>query len=433
MQVTMLTVGSRGDVQPFVAFGVALQDGGHRVRICTHPRFEALVEGQGLQFAPLAQGAVARRGETEEGRRWAEHWSRWMPAWVGLLQDARSVARRRLRDAAAGCDGADVIVASNLTQLLGWQIARDLDVPLVRALLNAPSYWMARRSRPPVARALRQLVWLGARPWLNRVRRDALKRPRLPLREPIGTLEAAGELVLYAFSPAVFPKPEGWGAATEVTGYWFLDRAVDREPTDELRAFLDAGPAPVYVGFGIQIDHDPRATTETILKALRRTGQRGVLQRPRESLAGAALGDDVLAVGGVGHDWLFARCAAVVHHGAAGTTAIALRAGVPAVIIPHNSDQFSWGRRMAELRVSPPPIPRRRLNVDRLEQAIVAATTDRELRERAEALAGRIRTEAGVARAVDVFERQVAGRGRRAAAGEMSSGDDEPAQSDALA
>jgi sterol 3beta-glucosyltransferase len=415
MRVTMLTVGSRGDVQPFVAFGAGLQHAGHRVRLCTHPRFQALVEELGLEFAPLAQGAVARRGETKEGRRWAKHSSRWMPAWMGLLQDARSVARRRLRDAADGCDGADVIVASNLTQLLGWQLARDLDVPLVRALLNAPSYWMARRSRPSVARALRQLAWLGARPWLNRIRRDALGRPPLPLREPVGRLEEAGQLVLYAFSPAVFPRPQGWGESTEVTGYWFLDRAVDPEPSDALRAFLEAGPAPVYVGFGIQIDHDPPATTATIIEALRRAGQRGVLQRPPESLVGAALGDDMLAIGGVAHDWLFPRSAAVVHHGAAGTTATALRAGVPAVIVPHNSDQFSWGRRMAELGVSPPPIPRRRLVVDRLEEALIAATTDRELRERAEALGGQIRGEDGVTRAVEAFERRVVGGSGRVA------------------
>jgi sterol 3beta-glucosyltransferase len=416
MHVTMLTVGSRGDVQPFVAFGVGLRDAGHRVRICTHPRFQGLVEGQTLEFAPLAEGALARRGETEEGRRWAEDWSRWMPAWVGLLQDARSVARRRLRDAAAGCEGADVLVASNLAQVLGWQLARDLHVPLVRALLNAPSYWMARRSRPRVARALRQLAWLGARPWLNRVRRDALGRPPLPLHEPIGTVEAEGGLALYAFSPAVFPRPEGWGEAPEVTGYWFLDGAVDPEPSDALRAFLEDGPPPVYVGFGIQIDHDPPATTATIVEALRRAGQRGVLQRPRESLAGVALGDDIVAMGDVSHDWLFPQCAAVVHHGAAGTTATALRAGAPAVIVPHNSDQFSWGRRMAELRVSPPPIPRRRLVVDRLEQALIAATTDRELRDRAEALGARIRGEDGVARAVEAFERHVGSSHGRAGA-----------------
>ena len=137
MRVAMLTVGSRGDVQPFVAFGAGLQAAGHSVRICTHPVFQALVEGERLDFAPLAQGALAQRHETTEGRRWAERSSRWLPAWVGLLRDARSVARRRLADAAAGCDGADVIVATNLTQVLGWQIAYERSVPLVRTRRRA--------------------------------------------------------------------------------------------------------------------------------------------------------------------------------------------------------------------------------------------------------------------------------------------------------
>jgi sterol 3beta-glucosyltransferase len=415
VHITVLTVGSRGDVQPFLAFGAGLQAVGHSVRICTHPGFQELVEGQGLEFAPLAQGALGRRAETEEGRRWAERSSRWMPAWVGLIRDARSVARRRLSDAAAGCDGTDVIVSSNLTQLLGWQLSRELEIPLVRTLLNAPEYWMARRSWPPVATALRQVVWLVARPWLNAVRKDALGLPRLPLREPIGTLDRTGQLVLYPFSPAVFPKPAGWGAATEVTGYWFFDTAVDPDPPDALRAFLEVGSPPVYVGFGTQIDHDPPRTTAVVVEALRRAGRRGVLQRPPEALAGTALGDDVLAIESVPHGWLFPRCSAVVHHGAAGTTATALRASVPSVIVPHNSDQFSWGRRMAELGVSPPPIPRRRLSVERLHEAISTATTEGHLRDRADALARRIRDEDGVARAVEAFERHVGSGSKRAA------------------
>jgi sterol 3beta-glucosyltransferase len=415
MRVVILTVGSRGDVQPFLSFGAGLQAVGHRVRICTHPGFQGLVEGQGLEFAPLAAGTVSRRAETDEGRRWAEHSSRWMPAWIGLIRDARSIARRRLRDAAAGCEGADVIVASNLTQLLGWQLSVELRVPLVRTLLNAPSYWMARRSSPLAAKALRQVAWLAARPWLNTVRRDALGLSPLPLREPIGTLDREGQLVLYPFSPVVFPKPGGWGPATEVTGYWFLDKGVDPQPTDALRVFLEAGSPPVYVGFGIQIDHDPPRTTAVIVEALRRAGRRGVLQRPPEALAGAPLGDDVLAIEGVRHEWLFPRCSAVVHHGASGTTATALRAGVPSVIVPHNSDQFSWGRRMAELGASPPPIPRRRLSVERLQEAITSATTDRRMRDRTDVLTRRIRDEDGVARAVEVFERHV-GHGSKQAA-----------------
>jgi UDP:flavonoid glycosyltransferase YjiC (YdhE family) len=407
MRISMLTVGSRGDVQPLVAFGRALQDAGHAVRICAQPEFEDFVTRRGLvDFAPLAAGALSRGNETEEGRRWAQRGSRWLPTWVGLLQDARSVAPQRLRDAAAGTVDADVIVATNLTQVLGWQLARERGVPLVRTLLNAPAYWMSRRTSRPAAAALRQAAWLAARPWLNSVRAEALGLPPLPRREPIGALDRQRQLVLYPFSRAVFPEPAGWGGWTEVTGYWFLDTAVDPDPSDELRAFLAAGPPPVCLGFGTQLDPDPAATTSALVDAVRDAGLRGVLLRPPEALAGVDLGDDVIAVQRVAHDWLFPRCAAIVHHGAAGTTATALRSGVPSVVVPHNTDQFTWARRLAELRVSPPPIPRRKLSAERLRPAILGATSSPLIRERTRALAERIRAEDGVARAVAAFERR---------------------------
>jgi sterol 3beta-glucosyltransferase len=406
MHVVMLTVGSRGDVQPFVAFGAGLRAAGHTVRICTHASFEALVAGQDLEFAPLAEGAVSLGAETPEGRRWAQSHSRWLPTWVGLIRDARSVAHRRLEDAVAGCDGADVIVASNLTQGLGWQLSRELRIPLVRALLNAPNYWMARRSWRPGAAAARQMAWLAARPWLNAVRRETLSWPPVPLREPIGALDRDGRLVLYPFSPSVFAKPAGWGECAQVTGYWFLDAHVDPDPPDALRDFLKAGPPPVCIGFGMQIDRNPTETSAVMVQALRRARQRGVLLRPPEALEGVPLGENIFALERVSHAWLFPRCSAVVHHGAAGTTATALRAGVPSVTVPHNADQFSWARRMHELGVSTPPIPRRRLSVQRLEEAISVAATDRALRGRAGALAQGIRGEDGVARAVAAFERR---------------------------
>jgi sterol 3beta-glucosyltransferase len=404
MRIAILTVGTRGDVQPFVAFGAALQQNGHAVTLCTHPEFQELVTGQGLDFARLAAGALSRGAATQEGRRWAQRHARWMPTWVGLIQDARSVAHERLRDAAVACADADVIVTSNLTQVLGWQLARDHGVPVVRTLLNAPGYWMSRRTSRPAAAAVRQAAWLAARPWLNAVRKEALGRPPLPRPEPIGTLDRQRQLVLYPFSPSVFPKPPGWGDWTEVTGYWFLDAAVDPDPSDALRDFVEAGPPPVCIGFATQIDPDPVATTATMVQALRGAGRRGVLLRSPEALAGADLGDDIFALQRVSHGWLFPRCAAVVHHGAAGTTATALRCGVPSVVVPHNADQFTWARRMAELGVSPSPIPRRRLTLERLEPAIRLATTSCVLRERAQAIAESIREEDGVGRAVEVFE-----------------------------
>jgi sterol 3beta-glucosyltransferase len=407
MRVTMLTLGSRGDVQPFIAFGLALESAGHEVRIATYPRLERFVTGRGLEFAPLAEGAISLGADTPEGRRWAERGSRRLPTWVGFLRDARSVAHRRLADAAAASEGADVIVASNLAQVLGWQMSARLGVPLVRTLFHAPTYWMSSRSMRPVASVARQVAWLAARPWLNSVRRDALGLPPLPFREPIAGLDRRRMLVLYPFSPAVFPKPTGWSGAVEVTGYWFLDGTLDPEPPGAVLDFMAAGPPPVCIGFGTQLDVDPAKTTKLMVDALRRAGRRGILLRAPQELGDVALAPDVLAVEAISHTWLLPRCAAVVHHAGAGTTAAGLRAGVPAVPVPHNSDQFSWAKRLHELGVAPPPIPRRKLSVELLHEAIDLATTQDRFRSRAAELRDAIGAEDGVGRAVDAFERHI--------------------------
>jgi UDP:flavonoid glycosyltransferase YjiC (YdhE family) len=139
-----------------------------------------------------------------------------------------------------------------------------------------------------------------------------------------------------------------------------------------------------------------------------------VLLRKPETLAGVGSGDDIYAVERVPHDWLFERCAAVVHHAAAGTTATALRSGVPSVAVPHNADQFTWDAGWRSWAVSPPPIPRRKLSRELLAPALIGATTSDVLRERARALAARIRAEEGVAAAVAAFERRFGPRERPA-------------------
>jgi sterol 3beta-glucosyltransferase len=407
MRVTMLTLGSRGDVQPLIAFALGLQGAGHQVRIATYPRLAPLVESQGIESAALAEGALSLGSQAPEGRDWVEKGHRRLPTWVGFIRDARSVAHQRLVDADAACKGADAIVVNNLAQVLGWQMSDHLGVPLVRVLFHAPTYWMARGSSGPVGRAARELVWLAARPWLNSVRRQALQLPPVPLREPMTDLDRRNLPVLYPSSPAVFPLPRRAREAAAVTGYWFLETALDPEPPSALRDFLAAGSPPVYVGFGTQIDVDPPATTDLMVEALRRAGQRGVLLRPAGVTGRAPLGDDILTLPAISHGWLFRRCTAVVHHAASGTTAAGLRAGVPTVPVPHNSDQFSWAKRVHELGVASHPIPRRKLTAADLAEAISTVTGDEAIRLRAATLGETIRAEHGVERAVAHFERWV--------------------------
>jgi sterol 3beta-glucosyltransferase len=401
MRITVLSVGSRGDVQPLLGFGLGLAAGGHDVRVAAFPGFERQVRDAGLDFAPLAEGRISR-GTTAEDRRVAQRGSRQTPALVALVKDARSVVGQRLADALAACEGADVIVTNELALLLGWQASEHFGAEFVRARLCPPP----RMAESPAAPAVRQAAWLIMRRWLAAARRAA-GLPALSRREPVGQLAARGTLELRAYSPAVVPNSAPASASTRVTGYWFLENDVDPEPPQELAQFLAAGPPPVCVGFGSMIDADPAGMSELAVEALRRAGQRGVLIRGAQDSGEARLPESVIAVGAISHDWLFERCSAVVHHGGAGTTAATLAAGVPSVVVPHMIDQVAWGRTIHALGAAPAPIRRRRLSPERLHEAITAAVTDVSIRERAAALGGRIREEDGIKCAVEVFEQHM--------------------------
>jgi vancomycin aglycone glucosyltransferase len=159
---------------------------------------------------------------------------------------------------------------------------------------------------------------------------------------------------------------------------------------EKLEQFLAAGPAPVYFGFGSMPDHDPRATTELLLAVAERVGCRALISRGWAELGEAALPEHVMAVGDVSHARLFPRTAAVVHHGGAGTTHSAARAGVPQIVVPHLLDQFYFARRVHELGVATPAIARRKLTVSRLAERVSALLDHELLAERAAELGRRL-------------------------------------------
>jgi len=213
---------------------------------------------------------------------------------------------------------------------------------------------------------------------------------------------------LYSYSSSVVPKPPDWGEHIHVTGYWFLDHSSDWQPSADLVNFLEAGPPPVYIGFGSMTNRAPEATAKIVLEALKRSGQRGLIATGWGGLKSADLPDGVFKLESVPHDWLFPRVAAVVHHGGAGTTAAGLRVGVPSVLVPHFGDQPFWARQVVRLGVGPKAIPRKRMTAEKLGAAIATAVTDENIQARAAALGERIRTEDGVEKAIEVVERGLA-------------------------
>jgi sterol 3beta-glucosyltransferase len=248
------------------------------------------------------------------------------------------------------------------------------------------------------------LLWNLMLPAVNRMRRDVLQLPAAPRGGWFLRHLAERKPVLYGYSRHVVPVPADWDPCNHVTGYWFPDVAPEFRPPGELRAFMDSGPPPVVIGFGSMTGRKSGEWLRISLDALRKTGRRGIVltgtapldERPRTA-------DDILMMDFIPHAWLYPRAAAAVHHGGAGTIGAALRAGIPAVTVPHNFDQPFWGNRVARLGAGPPPILRRGLTAEKLAGAIDRALSDAEMRRRAAALGGQIRAEDGVAEAVGII------------------------------
>lgn len=415
VRVVFIALGSRGDVQPYVALGVELKRAGHTVTVVTTVDHERLVGKYGLAMATVPFDVKKALQEPEAARALER----------GVLRSfrtLRSLAERGARAAAEvgleACRAADVIVtgfggallAGGIAQLLGKPLVQAYNVPLTptAAFPGAltPGLDFGPRSRRLGHWLSRLAVWLTARMSGNLAREQVLKVTGAPLL-PRGAGLLPGP-VLYGFSTAVLPRDEGWPADVEVTGFWFTEDPPLFVPGPELSSFLAAGPAPVCIGFGSMSQTDPQATTRLVLDAVERAGVRAVLLAGWGQLEVSQLPASVLCLESAPHSWLYPRCRAVVHHGGAGTTAAALRAGVPAVVVPFHGDQPFWASRVLASGTGPPPVPKRKLTAERLAAALQVATRDEPMARAARALGERIRAENGAASAARAIERLVA-------------------------
>lgn len=417
MKIGITAVGSRGDVQPYVALGQGLSRAGHDVRIIVDPTFGALVRGAGLQIAPVT--ADPRPALGDDLAAIGENPLRLFGWFKRHLKPLALRYTAELRDASEGLDA----LLFSVLNLPAAHVAEARRIPSLAAYLQPISVTGAFGS--PLAphvpswlplkgavnrlghRAIGRITFSLMKSIVNECRRDVLGLGLLPAGY-YRSLVTSRAPILYGYSAHVLPKPADWGEWLHVTGYWFLQADGSWQPATPLREFLDGGPPPVYVGFGSMGESGSDDSTDLALEALRRAGARGILLGARGRPV-SRLSDTVLAIPGAPHDWLFPRCSAIVHHGGAGTTAAGLRAGVPAVTVPFFADQFFWGWRVFELGVSPRPVRRRKLAAARLADAIRLVTGSERIRLAARALADRIRSEDGVGAASALVGRLLAG------------------------
>lgn len=403
MHVTILALGSRGDIQPYAALGSGLRSAGHRVRFVTFESFAPLIAELGLDFHPIAGDAkalVATGGAD----------------MLGLVWSFTSLAKGYARDLSNPQLGETDLILNQLPGgLYGFDLAEKYKVLMVLAsvipLARTRSHPLMGFPKLPLPgynmltyRLGEQIVWQMFRPVINRWRTQTLKLSPLPLKGYFDQLGTRRFPVLNGFSPSVVPRPADWNEHIHVTGYWFPEDA-QWEPPQDLLNFLDAGSPPVFIGFGSMPIRHPQAVTDVILEALKRSGERAILHSGWGGLGDRILPDNVFRIDYAPYSWLFPRMAMTIHHGGSGTTAFGLRSGKPSCVVPFVFDQFYWGERIAQLGVGPNPIPFKKLTVERLQDAIQLGVHDRTINQTAADIGGKIQAENGIENALDVIEK----------------------------
>lgn len=415
IKITLLTTGSRGDVQPFLLLGKRLVERGHEVMLCASPN---LLDGEtkyGVSLKPIGPSTdrvLADTGEWVAKGQTRKAWKKGAKAgeelYLGMGRDAFEAIQVARPD----------LIIFKYAWIAGYNFAEKMGIPCmsVEFFPSTPTkefpcfYSGEGKDR---GRLLNALVWWYyeqivcyhyIRPLIN-YRRVQMGLKPFPRSNPKKHWRKPGGVPLfYPYSPAILPKPSDWPEHFHVTGVWHQFVPEDWAPPAALVAFLEKGPKPVYIGFG-SLPNNPENTLDIILKAVEISGKRAIIfSGPFGVGAEKNLPETVFCVHDVPHVWLFPRMAAVVHHGGAGTTMAGVAAGVPSVITPAVIDQHSWAKRIYELGVGPEPVLFYELTAEKLAAVIQTATEDETMRLRAEELGEIVRAEDGLQTTVELIE-----------------------------
>ncbi|KAJ7778801.1 UDP-Glycosyltransferase/glycogen phosphorylase [Mycena maculata] len=429
MNIVIMIVGSRGDVQPYVALGKLLLADGHRVRIASHETFRTFVNEAGLEFFNIG-------GNPQDLMSYMVKNPGLMPGMTSLTNGDISRKRKMLTEMINGCwlschspcqetgrtFAADAII-SNPPAFAHVHCAEALGIPL---LLSFTMPWSPTASFPHplvnikssnaengltnyLSYALADIMtWQGIGDLVNNFRTRTLGLEPLSLRSGPSLVDRVKIPWTYCMSPALVPKPNDWKNYIDVVGFYFLDLATSYTPPDDLAAFLAAGEPPVYIGFGSVVVDDAEAMTKTIFAATAQAGVRALVSAGWGGLGGTSIPSHIFILGNVPHDWLFdkERVSAVVHHGGAGTTAVGLEKGRPTVVVPFFGDQGFWGSMIHKAGAGPKPIPHKKLNIDNLRDALKFAISPA-AKNAAKGMAEQIQREDGVRKGVDSFYRHL--------------------------
>lgn len=408
--IFLLTYGSRGDVEPFLALGCGLLARGYRVRLAAPASFAAMVTSRGIEFCALPgdPDELARAFSDRAG-------ASWFGMVRSMMDHVRPLAREAFRVIRESAAGSDLIIHSFLMTDAGHTLARmqgipDLSAQFFPVFLPTTAFPAVALPDLPLGGLYRRcthalntgLFRHGARFLYGRMRRES---PEFPVLAPWPWRRGEPDPtpILCAWSAAILPAPPDWPTWAAVTGAWTLPPDPSWLPPAPLERFLAANPNPVYFGLGSYHSPTLHGLIRSAINAARSCGKALLVGWAPEGIPEDLRGGDILSVAGVPHAWLFPRAGYIIHHGGAGTTASAAAAGVPSSALPLSADQFFWARRMQNLGLGP-AMPRAGvITPESFASAMRKAFDNPVYLQAAQAVAGKIAAENGIARAVEII------------------------------
>jgi len=410
-RIAIATIGTQGDVQPYVSLALALQQRGYSVVLGAPSDFEDMIAAHGIEFVSLGSNMQSFLTQARFENAMSQSMLINGPA---LLRQGQMIVDTAARLSWEMAQGADAIIA-NMNTSFAIDIAEALKIPVIMSALQplntTSEFPLCMYYGPTFGRALNRLSYttMTVQQIYYNLPRNRLRRELMGLdsRKKGGFFkDTAGVALptLYAYSALVSARPRDWPKSAIVTGFWSLPDTSEWQPSEAFREFLSKGEAPVYIGFG-SMPFGAERNTQILKEAVQLWGGRVVVARGWGGINPDDLPANIFAIEKAPHDKLFKYVKAVVHHGGAGTTSAGLHLGKPTFIVPQTVDQPYWGRRVYELGFGPKPVRLRRLTPEILASALADLTSNPSYQLAAEALASRLNAEDGPGRAIKVIER----------------------------
>jgi sterol 3beta-glucosyltransferase len=419
MKIAILALGTRGDIQPFIALGRGLKKAGFDVLLVSSKNEEDFVRSFGLDFIALnvdiqqimASGDVDGMTKSDNPFKFI----------TSHLKGSKTLKKKMIEvqgETWDACQSADAIIY-HPGMPIGYFAAKQLNIPSIMA---SPFPVSATKDYPSILFytapnfgktynllthfIFDKVFWAMTKSAIKEFWNNQIKTKIDFSTSPFKQQELSGMPVIYGYSQHLFKRPATWADNIYVTGSWIVEDEPDWKPPLDLVNFIAGGTAPVYLGFGSIKDISKfRETFEVLLKALEISGERGIIALGWNSIDWTEpLPENVYLLDKAPHSWLFPQMSAVVHHGGAGTTAAGLNAGKPTIIIPHSADQPAWGKRVYELGVGAKPIPKAKLTASKLADAIKEALNP-EIVKNAEEIGKKMRKENGVEAATQIISK----------------------------